>query len=491
MAATISTLGPVLKEQYEGPIREELNQEVLALELWEKGSSSWMGKQVVIPIHISRNTSVSKGSLPGVGSIGNQGYSQLVTTAKYIYGQFQVDRPLMKSATGANSGAFLAALDSEMTGLKKDVRNVANRMTIFGGLTKGFLNQKKVSSATTANCTGAAPGAGEDVWEYSGSFDYFRNVVNATSGTWVRVRLRDMGTYEEIVPTSAGAGPYAIFVSDFSEADQTITLAVVSNDGLANPASFTTVIAEQDRAIAVELHDTQFKDSSGGGGANFGCLANETFFNAGTVSDYALDSSNHVIEPTGIFANLASEVHFGLDRSDIPAPGTPSGATQLQARILTMTKGIGAGSNRVALTADRMQELLDEVLLDSNESPELILASPLFRSKYIALLNKTFQTNPTGAKTGGNAGFDPNSLNFAGLPIRVTKDCPRGLAIFLKNDSWKMYELDPFTFVDEDGNVLDRQQSNSSDSFVGYSAWYWDAVCDIPHCNAILTGFEG
>jgi len=145
----------------------------------------------------------------------------------------------------------------------------------------------------------------------------------------------------------------------------------------------------------------------------------------------------------------------------------------------------------VALTADRMQELLDEVLLDSNESPELILASPLFRSKYIALLNKTFETSPTGAKKGGNAGFDPNSLNFAGLPIRVTKDCPRGLAIFLKNDSWKMYELDPFTFVDEDGNVLDRQQSNSSDSFVGYSAWYWDAVCDIPHCNAILTGFEG
>ena len=484
MAATISTLGPVLKEQYEGPIREELNQEVLALELWEKGSSSWMGKQVVIPIHISRNTSVSKGSLPGVGSIGNQGYSQLVTTAKYIYGQFQVDRPLMKSATGSNSGAFLSALDSEMTGLKKDVRNVANRMTIFGGLTKGFLNQKKVSSATTADCTVAAPGAGEDVWEYSGSFDYFRNVVNATSGTWVRVKLRDMGTYEEIVPTSAGAGPYGIFVSDFSVADQTITLAVVSNDGNANPASFTTVIAEQDRAIAVELHTAGFTATDGA----FGCLANETFFNAGTVSDYALDSSNVVIEPTGIFANLSTASHFGLDRTDST---TTTGATQLQARILTMTKGIGAGSNRVALTADRMQELLDEVLLDSNESPELILASPLFRSKYIALLNKTFQTNPTGAKTGGNAGFDPNSLNFAGLPIRVTKDCPRGLAIFLKNDSWKMYELDPFTFVDEDGNVLDRQQSNSSDSFVGYSAWYWDAVCDIPHCNAILTGFEG
>lgn len=492
MSASINSLGDILKIQYEGPIREELNQEVLALEMWEKGSADWSGLNVTIPIHISRNASVHKGSLSGnLGGIGNQGYAQLVTTAKYVYGEFSISRPLMKSAKGAGKSAFLNAVESEMMGLKKDVRNMANRVTIYGGLTKGFIHQKKVSSSTTANCTVAAPGAGEDWFEYSGAYDYFRNVVNATSGTWVRVRLRDMGTYEEIVPTSAGAGPYGIFVSDIDESGQRIKLAVVSNDGAANPASFTTVIAELDRAIAVQLHTEQFLDSSGGGGANFGCLANKTFFDLGTVSDYALNANNEVVEPTGIFDNLCTEVHFGLDRSDSPGPGTPSGATQLQARILTMATGTGAGSNRIPLTPDRMQELLDEVMIDSNEEPDMILASPLFRSKYIALLNKTFQTNPTGPKSGGNAGFDPSSLNFAGIPIRVTKDSPRGLAMFLKNESWKMYELSPFEFVDEDGSVFDRQQATGADGFVGYSAWYWDALCDVPHCNAILTGFEG
>ena len=58
MAATITTLDAILKEFYVGPIQDQLNQEVLALELFEKAKLDWSGKQVIIPIHTARNSGV-------------------------------------------------------------------------------------------------------------------------------------------------------------------------------------------------------------------------------------------------------------------------------------------------------------------------------------------------------------------------------------------------------------------------------------------------
>ena len=103
MSATIGTLDSILKEFYLGPIEEQLNNETLVIDLFEKATVDWQGKHVIIPIHIARNTTVgfkaetdsfNDAGLPGVGNpINQQGYDNLKVTAKFLYGRFQLSGP--------------------------------------------------------------------------------------------------------------------------------------------------------------------------------------------------------------------------------------------------------------------------------------------------------------------------------------------------------------------------------------------------------------
>ena len=86
--------------------------------------------------------------------------------------------------------------------------------------------------------------------------------------------------------------------------------------------------------------------------------------------------------------------------------------------------------------------------------------------------------------TAGDGGF--LSLSFGGVPIESSKDCPNGMVVFLKKDTWKLCELQPGGFADLDGNVLSRDAN--ADQYTGYYRWYWNLVCTQPAANAILTG---
>ena len=86
MAATITTLDAILKEFYVGPIQDQLNQEVLALELFEKAKLDWSGKQVIIPIHTARNSGVgARGEGDVLPTAGQQTFDRLIVTAKFVY----------------------------------------------------------------------------------------------------------------------------------------------------------------------------------------------------------------------------------------------------------------------------------------------------------------------------------------------------------------------------------------------------------------------
>lgn len=101
MSATISTLDAILKEFYLGPIEEQLNNEVMVIELFEKATVDWQGKNVIIPIHVSRNTGVGfKAETADFATAGitpgQQGYERLVVTAKFLYGRLSLQvQPLL------------------------------------------------------------------------------------------------------------------------------------------------------------------------------------------------------------------------------------------------------------------------------------------------------------------------------------------------------------------------------------------------------------
>ena len=133
MGSTLSTFDAILKTQYLGPIREQLNSSSVLYSRLEKNEDSVVGKNFTIPLHYGRNEGVGAraegGTLP---TAGNQAYKECIVPMRYQYGRIQITGPTIKAAR-YNEGAFLRAVDSEMRGLERDMKSSMNRQAFGDG----------------------------------------------------------------------------------------------------------------------------------------------------------------------------------------------------------------------------------------------------------------------------------------------------------------------------------------------------------------------
>lgn len=121
MGATLSTISNVLKNFYLGPVRDQLNSKVLALQLLQVDTENLEGLQAVLPLHTSRSAGVgARAELGTLPSAGNQVYAQAIYDLKYHYGRVQVSgQAIAKSASDA--GSFLRAMRAELDYIKDDL----------------------------------------------------------------------------------------------------------------------------------------------------------------------------------------------------------------------------------------------------------------------------------------------------------------------------------------------------------------------------------
>lgn len=166
MAGQTSTAyDAVLKDFYEGPVREHIENKVTILKLTEKSKRSWNGRQVRFPLHLSRNEGVGaraeSASLPTAGS---QGYVNSDIEAKFLYGRITLTGPVMAASRG-DKGAFAAALKQEVSGMRRDLRNDLNRQVwgvpVLAGLgagATGVLGEVLLSASATVKTMTADPG---------------------------------------------------------------------------------------------------------------------------------------------------------------------------------------------------------------------------------------------------------------------------------------------------------------------------------------------
>mgnify|MGYP003651832998 CR=1 FL=1 len=72
IATDVNSINKILKEFYLGPIQNQLNNEVMVLDMFEKAKISWAGKQGVVPLHVGRNSTVDfkseSADLPAAGT---------------------------------------------------------------------------------------------------------------------------------------------------------------------------------------------------------------------------------------------------------------------------------------------------------------------------------------------------------------------------------------------------------------------------------------
>ena len=127
MSQTTTTASAVLKEFYLPAVRKVMNSEVFLLSQLEMNSEDIEGKRAVLSINTGRNHGIgARGELGTLPAAGRQGYSEERVPLRYNYGSIKVSGPLMR-AMGSDRGSFTRPLESETTGVIRDLKNDVNR----------------------------------------------------------------------------------------------------------------------------------------------------------------------------------------------------------------------------------------------------------------------------------------------------------------------------------------------------------------------------
>ena len=468
MPATQATLNDILKEFYLGPVQEQLNNEVMVLDLMTKATVDWNGRVAIIPIHVSRNTGVGfRGESDGTAATtlpaaGDQGYQRLQVHAQFLYGRFQITGPAISAAGKGGANSFIGWMEAEMDKLVNDVKSASDNAMISGGRVLGFLNEQQL----TVGAAGVFA-----TWECFG----------------------DIEKIEQLRADVVTAGSAELLV-DLVRADRNAALGyTVLANGVQVALNATDVIG---RTIDLEVRDLD------GAGANYTTLVVDDGFGVAVVVSTVQQAAPATLvtdalasQPIGIFGNLVSGAHFGVNRFSPNAPAaTPPRFTALQSTVLTQV--VGGAQARAPLSLPRMQASMDEVNQLSGKEPDCILISPLSRQQYAALFQLTANTSSAVMNTSGESagkldgGF--SGLAYGNVPIKTARHVGSGGMILLKLASWKVLELESHGFADLDGSVLARAGVGTGgvDAYEGYYRWYYNTVTTNPNQNAILHGFN-
>ena len=137
MPATLTTVNAILKEIYEPKVREQLQNDAVALKRIEKSSEGVVsevgGKYVTFPLHTRRNSGIgARNELEALPVAGQQGYAAARVSLRYLYGLVRLSGQTMELAD-KNYQAFASALDQEITGLGNDLKKDQNRQVYGDG----------------------------------------------------------------------------------------------------------------------------------------------------------------------------------------------------------------------------------------------------------------------------------------------------------------------------------------------------------------------
>jgi hypothetical protein len=175
MSATLATIESYLKEVYQGRIREQLNDEIVALKRITRSGAGVTnevgGKYVTFPIHTRRNSGIgSRFESEALPTPGQQGHAAARVGLKYAYGGVQLTGQAI-SLSDTDAKAFAKALDNEVEGLKNDLMKDMNRQVYGSG-------NGAIGVATGANSGATVPVADARLFQIG-------MVVDTQTGTTV------------------------------------------------------------------------------------------------------------------------------------------------------------------------------------------------------------------------------------------------------------------------------------------------------------------
>lgn len=136
-----------LKNYYQGPLKDQFNEDLPIYRGAEKVKQGWSGYQVVRPLRVRRNQGIGATSDGGIlPAIGIQTTVQATISSKFNYLRFGVTGPMIK-ASASDVGSFVRSAAYELEMGYKDLKSDVNRQTSWDGT--GTL--AKVNANTTGS----------------------------------------------------------------------------------------------------------------------------------------------------------------------------------------------------------------------------------------------------------------------------------------------------------------------------------------------------
>lgn len=127
MGQNLTNFDAILKEDYLGTIQDQINNSTILMQRLEKNEEDVGGKKAVVPLHTGRNSGVgARGDSGTLPTAGNQGYADATYNCAYNYARIQVSGPTIK-ASRKDKYAFVKAVDAEIQGATKDLKDDINR----------------------------------------------------------------------------------------------------------------------------------------------------------------------------------------------------------------------------------------------------------------------------------------------------------------------------------------------------------------------------
>lgn len=145
MALTFTAADAVLKEDYKGPMRSQLNNANVLLAQLERNTEDVVGRRAHLAVQVGRNKGVgARGELEDLPAAGAQRYDEVLVPLRYNYARIALSGPVMR-AMKSDRGSFIRALKSETNGALQDLKRDVNRQ--MWGTSNGVVARCGVTTA--------------------------------------------------------------------------------------------------------------------------------------------------------------------------------------------------------------------------------------------------------------------------------------------------------------------------------------------------------
>jgi len=422
-AGILENYEEVLKTFYLPAIQEQLNNDTILASILERNEDDVSGKNATIELHYGRSTGRGvRNDAEALPEPGVQKHKTMIVPMQRVYGRIAVTGPTI-AATRDDRGAYIRALDSEITGIVKDLQKEVNRM--YWGCGYGILAKWNSGVATEIVLQKAYTGSGgcsgtNNEGGFGSTFGakYFKE--EQIDGVLATVSNQDNASTCDVE-----VGTTNINVSAISEGSETDTITVTDP---GTPVAGSFFLRPKAANSPFSTADPIRKEIMG----LRGIITNEN------LDDIAVKDGTN---PTGGQNNYSDPLQ-GLDVDEY---------SFWKAHVDTHASGRYKGQR--SLTFTLMQKMFDKVEESAGKDygPDLILTTRAIRREYLELCQADRRIVNTLEMKGGWTAIDYN-----GVPFTVDNDAIDGEIYFITSKDLAIYQMSDYAWMQKDGAVLSR-----------------------------------